>query len=369
MNYFLTTFRRLLVLEPSTPAISRTVTKIVPQPKSTANAAESKIYEKAVRSEMTTLLGIREIDALRLLTANKKLLSASDSLIEENISTCLRHGLTKDILLRHPFLLYETNLEEKLSSLKELPLDLSVTLSFARMGTKYLRNLQLMGKVLTDRIADIQRMFNVPLEQACQVLATRRFLLWKPLSELEEILSVFSEYQIEREELLRDLWVFKYSVDQITSRLGFTKQHGVKLKTWMIRCPEDVLYKHLKRESDNRDILGENSVTQYLSQKLHCSDIMAKNIIKKHPQLQNKSLLKINLMIDLLYKYGFTPMHICRVPKVLLHSRKTSEMRLKQLKAFGKLPDSLYILTKSQKQYLQHLDNLVKENTKSLTAL
>lgn len=87
-------------------------------------------------------------------------------------------------------------------------------------------------------------------------------------------------------------------------------------------------------------------------------------MIKKHPQLQNKSLLKINLMIDLLYKYGFTSVHICRVPKVLLHSRKTSEMRLKQLKAFGKLQDRLYMLIKSRKQYLNQLDNLVKENTK-----
>lgn len=52
------------------------------------------------------------------------------------------------------------------------------------------------------------------------------------------------EYKIEREDLLKDLWVFRYSVEQITSRLGFTKQHGVKLKTWMIRCPEEVLYKY-----------------------------------------------------------------------------------------------------------------------------
>lgn len=148
-------------MEPSILAFSRTVTKTTLQPKTAANTIEWKIHIKAVRSEMTTLLGIKEIDALRLITANKELLDTPDSLIERNISTCLEQGLPKSVLLAHPFLLCEDNLETKLDFLRQLPLDLSATVTFARMGLRYLHSLQLMGQSLTDRIADIQIMFNV----------------------------------------------------------------------------------------------------------------------------------------------------------------------------------------------------------------
>lgn len=72
-------------------------------------------------------------------------------------------------------------------------------------------------------------------------------------------------------------------------------------------------------------------------------------------------------MINLLYRHGYKPAQICKVPKILLHSCKTTEVRLKQLTALGEKPDSLYVLTKSQKQYQLHIENLVKSNNNNST--
>ncbi|XP_030753578.1 transcription termination factor, mitochondrial [Sitophilus oryzae] len=175
------------------------------------------------------------------------------------------------------------------------------------------------------------------------------------------LLKLFQDFGFANEELLKDLWIFRYSADFILARCEMIRKYKiVNIRTWMIRCPEETLLKHIRREMENKDILGEYSVTEYLSNKLECSENVAKYLIRKHPQLQTRSILKLRETIDFLYKHGFTSTHICRVSKILLHSKKTTEKRIKSLATLGVKSVSLYILTKSQKQYEEHIDNLLK---------
>lgn len=67
-------------------------------------------------------------------------------------------------------------------------------------------------------------------------------------------------------------------------------------------------------------------------------------------------------IIDFLLKKGFKPIHIYRVPKILLHSVKTTQARLKELENQDVQLDSLYLLTKSQKQFKQYCEAFVKCN-------
>lgn len=59
------------------------------------------------------------------------------------------------------------------------------------------------------------------------------------------VLKIFIlEYGISMEDILRDLWVFKYSIQNIQKRLRFAKENNIeKFKTWMIRVPPIVLEK------------------------------------------------------------------------------------------------------------------------------
>lgn len=91
----------------------------------------------------------------------------------------------------------------------------------------------------------------------------------------------------------------------------------------------------------------------------------AKMLMYKHPALQNKSMKKMKEILDFLFAQGFKPLQICRVPKILLHSVETTKQRLKELEPYGKHLDSLYMLTKSRKQYMQHFEALVKTSNKA----
>lgn len=106
-------------------------------------------------------------------------------------------------------------------------------------------------------------------------------------------------------------------------------------------------------------------MAEYLSERLDCSVEEAKVLMNKQPALQNKSMKKMKEILDFLFAEGFKPSQICRVPKILLHSVETTKQRLKELEPYGKHLDSLYLLTKSKKQYMQHLEALIKTSNKA----
>lgn len=74
-------------------------------------------------------------------------------------------------------------------------------------------------------------------------------------------------------------------------------------------------------------------------------------------------------IIDFLCSQGYKPIHICRAPKILLHSVETTRNRLKDLEAQGIKLDSLHILTKSHKQFMHFYENLIKTNKKKNSTL
>lgn len=125
--------------------------------------------------------------------------------------------------------------------------------------------------------------------------------------------------------------------------------------------------RYATRRTDKKQILGDNSLAEYLSERLECSVEEAKMLMNKHPALQNKSMKKMNEILDFLFAQGFKSSQICRVPKILLHSVETTKQRLKELKPYGKYLDSLYLLTKSKKQYMQCFEALVKASGKAKT--
>lgn len=118
----------------------------------------------------------------------------------------------------------------------------------------------------------------------------------------------------------------------------------------------NIIFSCIRRTSDNQLILGEKSFVEFLSQRLQCSQELVKHIIFKHPAIENKRLKKINEMIDFLMCNGFKPYHICRTPKILLHSVDTIRARLKLIQEEGKQLNSLSICTKSNKQFMNYLN-------------
>lgn len=54
----------------------------------------------------------------------------------------------------------------------------------------------------------------------------------------------FLEYHIPKEDILKDVWVFKYAVKNIEAKLEFAARNNVQtFKTWMVRVPSPTLEK------------------------------------------------------------------------------------------------------------------------------
>lgn len=56
--------------------------------------------------------------------------------------------------------------------------------------------------------------------------------------------SAFTAEGFSIKEILNDLWILNYSESFLNTRMELIQKTNIKkLKTWMIRCPEEVLYK------------------------------------------------------------------------------------------------------------------------------
>lgn len=73
------------------------------------------------------------------------------------------------------------------------------------------------------------------------------------------------------------------------------------------------------------------------------------------------NISKMKEMMDYLFMLGFSPSHILRVPRILIHSLETTKSRLEQLKQLGYVPPSLAILCKSKRDYDKYIKKYCKK--------
>ncbi|CAH1133984.1 unnamed protein product [Ceutorhynchus assimilis] len=273
-------------------------TKVLPE--------KPKTPDTTAREALQKILKINAFEALKLLSAHRKLSILHSDLLKNNYKICKQNRLSKKSIRNYPCVLSERNLDSKIDKLKLLPLNLNVSLPLVQLPQKTLSLVKMNINDFMNKLKSFSTTFELPLDKTCEIFSKRLFLISKSSKEIKDILNLYYEHGFTKEDILKDLWILKYSNDFIINRLKFIQnQEKCVMKTWMLRCPEDTLIKHIRRQSENRVILGENSLVQYLSKKLHCGEANAKSLIRKHPQLQHKSLSKMNLMIDLLCKQGF----------------------------------------------------------------
>ncbi|XP_018578179.1 transcription termination factor, mitochondrial [Anoplophora glabripennis] len=329
-----------------------------------------KVDDKASRSGsakiLEKLLGFKSIIAKDIVLKNKKFHKISVNTIVYNFTCSLENGILPVTLEQFPEVLAELDLPLKISELKELPYDVNITAPLLSLPYQRLKTYT-NGEIETNRIALISEILLIEKSKVCQIFAKKNFLLSLNLNQLLNNIKLLTDNGITKDEIIKDLWVLRYSTSVIEDRLDTAKRNGIdSFKTWMVRAQPEIFETYIRRRSDNKLILGDSSLTQYLSERLECTEEVAKYIISKQPALQNKSLKKMNEMIEFLFKHGFKPIHICRIPKILLHGVETTRKRLKELEATGMQLDSLYLLTKSQRQYLQYYELLVKSGKNKL---
>ncbi|KAJ3656219.1 hypothetical protein Zmor_015313 [Zophobas morio] len=330
---------------------------------------EFKVSRKATVQALEELLSIKTIDALDIAMNNIYFRHISKSILKNNYVLYSEQGVSHDTLLKHPELLTVVDSEMKLKEIQKLPYSIDVVVILILLSehnfVKFLQSETVKPKD-EGKISILSSLLQITPQKACECITNKPFLCTLRASKIKNNIEILTEYGVAPENICSDLWILKYSEDLIRSRLDIAKQHKIDaMKTWMVRAPEKAFQIHLQRRSDNKSILGDNSLVEYLSERLECSVAFANYLILKQPSLKNRSLKKLKELIDFLYAAGFKSDHICRVPKILVHSVETVSKRLKHLKEKGIQIDGLSLLTKSQNQYMQYYEVLVKNKNKS----
>lgn len=115
---------------------------------------------KQARIKLQSVLEIREIDTMKMLLSDEKLLIASLELLTMNKNLCEKNCIRTSTLIKYPFLLYDRNLNEKIEMLKQLPFALKHSIPLARLSFFAFSNIT-QNVQCVQRIQDLTKLFNV----------------------------------------------------------------------------------------------------------------------------------------------------------------------------------------------------------------
>lgn len=320
-------------------------------------------FENHVLKRMESMLECTEEEAKTCYDACKGAVS-----LLENVEQLLEKQIGKDTVLQNPAVLVAKKEElatklQTLSTLKGLR-DLNDMIPLCTLKPYQLtRIVNTMNNEWlpneSNRIYHFADKTGLPAAEVATQFARRTFMFRIPKESFMENLDQFIAH-MDSEDVLADLWAFKYSPAVVSERIARAKEvRGKKLMPWMVRCPDTVLEKSLQLTKENGELLGENeTIVEYFGKRLGFDRDVTNSIFLKTPSVKNVRVTKVKKVIDyLLEELDYTPHDIALNPRILMHSLQTTKKRMEQLRDIGCRPRSLIIVCKSQRQY----DLFVKE--------
>lgn len=146
----------------------------------------------------------------------------------------------------------------------------------------------------TNRIYFFSKRLNVEPAIVAKYFSTHMFMFSLDLNLLEEILNIMIEFEVPSDRILRDLWAFKYDPKLIRERLKRCQEtEKGNLKPWMIRCTEDILERSLALTQEKKNVLGKNTLVEYLSQRLNVESSEMERLIEKQKALAVSKASKV----------------------------------------------------------------------------
>ncbi|XP_055596410.1 uncharacterized protein LOC129746643 [Uranotaenia lowii] len=214
----------------------------------------------------------------------------------------------------------------------------------------------------TNRIYHFADRTGIAPSEVANQFARRTFMFRIPKESFLENLEQFIAH-MDPEDVLADLWAFKYSPAVVHERLARAKEvRGRKLMPWMVRCPDVVLEKSLQLTKENGALLGENeTIVEYFQRRLGFDREITNSIFLKLPSVKNIRITKVKKVIDyLLEELDYLPQDIALNPRILMHSLTTTRKRMAQLQELGCRPSSLVVVCKSQVQYEKFIKDWIE---------
>lgn len=145
-----------------------------------------------------------------------------------------------------------------------------------------------------NRIYYFSQRLEVEPALVAKYFSTHMFMFEVAFDQMEENLNIMLEFKVTPISILRDLWAFKYLPKSIRTRLErCQKADKENLKPWMIRCTEEILERSLTISQENKNLLGDSTVIEYISDRLGYDNETTKNVVSKHEQVMKVRVPKV----------------------------------------------------------------------------
>ncbi|XP_075149791.1 mitochondrial transcription termination factor [Haematobia irritans] len=334
-------------------------------------------YERSQSAEVL-------LEALRLrfpLKESETELIMNDAMVVKNyrkkslllvIDLLIAEGIEKHNFVEYPWImtLEKRLIIEKIDILKALRgfQNLNDFVPFLRLKVPRLRKLiSNLNKEASNiehenRVNYISKKLDVPISTVTKYLAKRLFVLEMPLAMFKANLEIMLKYNVESQNILKDLWAFRYAPRSVETRLKRARSAKKdKIMPWMVRCPESILQKSLQITLDDLKVLGDRTTAEYIADRLGFTPEEAQCIMNRHPQVNKVRVTKIKEVLDyLLEEAKFARFEVAQVPRILCHSLETTKQRINELKEHGCRPSSLVIVCRSKREYNKFLNSWIE---------
>lgn len=285
-----------------------------------------------------------------------------------NYYNLMEAGMHKGTVRDNVWLLaYENNkLTDKLNCIKALNMDNNQLIPWLHLTQKELANYVLyvqqdMDSYTFNRMEYLSYKLECSIQQLCEVTVLNSFLMKVPVSSIDKKLNILYEYNVSNKDILKDVWVLRYSESHIRNRCELYKETGkLKIKTWAIRCPLRVISRAIQRNKVESSLMQNyGNINDYLQDKLKVNEEQLNLAIKKVPGVLRVNVAKLDRLIDILHQNGITSDEMLRYARIFFFNVETIQYRIEALKTNRLIP-TVIVLIKDEQTFEQYIDTNVE---------
>lgn len=321
------------------------------------------------------LLDIRKSEATALVNQFPTLLEISSDKLKKQILYLSEHfGLSADDFTSCPWTLFlptnftterlnpfdSRNVNKNHLVLLLLPLKTYESVSRKIKNKKYRNNI---FEDFNQKLKLFTESLDMIGEEFCDLVHENSFLFHYDFERIRDIMDLILRAGVRPEIILSDIRLFTHNINVMKERVDECLKHNMPIKTWMLRSAEYEFRVALRRHTENKKHLKDyENNKEYMANQLMCDKNVIESMTKRYPRIVQISAKNLSEKLSLLLKKGFTSYHIVDTPKILFHSIDTIVKRIRELESIDIRPNSLKILTLSEKDYQKLLEQLRENN-------
>ncbi|KYN27837.1 hypothetical protein ALC57_02902 [Trachymyrmex cornetzi] len=323
-----------------------------------------KPIQRILRNTLQELLGMTKIDTIKVIEDYPQLKKRSRADILDNYYNLIKAGIQKDTIIDNIWLLTHENykLADKLDCIKVLNIDNNQLVPWLCLTQDELANYVLYAQediesYTYNRLEYLSHKFECSIQQLCEITVPNSFLLKIPISSIDKKLNILYEYNIKNKDILKDVWVLRYSENHIRHRCELYQDTGrLKMKTWAIRCSLQVILRAIQKNKVERSLMQHyGNVSDYLQNKLKVDDEMLNSMVQKVPNILRVNIAKLDQLVNILHQNGVTSNEILRHARIFYFNIDTIQNRIAILKKANLAP-KLTVLMQSERIFDQYVE-------------